>query len=332
MTTPTTPGRDEAREQALDLIREARSFLLVGHVRPDGDCIGAQGALYHGLRSLGKEVAIVNPHAPAPEFSYLSEACPYGVFEGGELPAHDVVCLLDFNDLDRTGAMADPIRNAGSKMLVVDHHPPSVEPFWDAAFVDVRASATGLLVWRILGALGAEVNDVAAKAIFTSIVTDTGWFRYSNTDAETLEVGTEMVRRGVDPATMYQAIYQRKPITEPVALAALLARAEYFSEGRLAVVDQPLGDPVLENLEDSDAVLDILRSVGSVEVVLYIRELKPGLCKLSARSKTSYDVNRLARGFGGGGHAKASGATIEGDLPEVRERLIHAAEEGFQRT
>jgi phosphoesterase RecJ-like protein len=114
-----------------------------------------------------------------------------------------------------------------------------------------------------------------------------------------------------------------------VALAGVLGRLEYFADGRLAVVDQPLSTsrPVLE---DGDPLLDILRAVGGVEVVLYLREIEPGKCKLSARSKTGFDVNALARRFGGGGHVKAAGATIEGRIGEVKQRLVAAALEAFE--
>ena len=305
--------------------------MLVGHVRPDGDCIGAQGALARGLESLGKQVTIVNPDDPGPMFAYLYDECPFHVFDG-ELPPHEVVVLLDFNELSRCGRMADLIARSSSKKLVIDHHPPTGKEWWDEAYLDMTASATGLLVWRALNELGAEIDETAAAGVFTSIVTDTGWFRYSNTDVETMEVATRILRRGVDPTRIFTSIYQNNPQTEPRAIATLLGRAEYFGDGRLAIVDHPLDAGDANELLNSDAVLDILRSVGSVEVVLYIRELEDGICKLSARSKTDYDVNVLARKFGGGGHAKASGATIEGTISDVRERLIEAALEGFAKT
>lgn len=329
MTTTSVNELDAACRRALEVLRDGESFVLVGHVRPDGDCIGSQGALSRGLQSLGKTVHIVNPDAPGREFSYLYHDCPFGVYAGGELPPHDVVCLLDFNQITRCGELQAAIERAPSKKLVIDHHPPSGAEWWDEAYLDPSAAATGLLVWRILHQLGAEVDRVAAMGVFTSLVTDTGWFRYSNTDAETMQVASELIARGVDPNRLFQSIYQRKPATEPHALAALLGRATYHGDGRLAVVDQPLADLEVAALTDSDDALDILRSVEAVEVVLYLRELEPGLCKLSARSKTSFDVNQLARRFSGGGHAKAAGATIQGDLAEVRARLVEAALEGL---
>lgn len=315
------------QEQALETLRTGQRFLLVGHMRPDGDCIGGQGGLSRGLTALGKQVHIMNPDPVGPEFGYLTEHMEFGAFRG-ELPEHDVCVLLDFNELSRTGAMAEPIAAHASTKLVIDHHPPRGDAWWDVAYLDPTASATGLLVWRLLTSLGAQVDRVAAAALYTSLATDTGWFRYSNTDAETMAAGAEFLSRGVDPATVFASLNQRKSPSEPSAMGRMLLRTEYHAAGRLAYIDQPLdmdGPPV----EDGDAVLDVLRSVGAVEVVLYLRELEPGLHKLSARSKTDFDVNALATRFGGGGHRRASGATLRGSLAELRAQLIAAAEEAL---
>lgn len=329
---PLVAPLDTEQQRALALLRAGQRFLLVGHVRPDGDCLGGQGALARGLQGLGKSVTILNADPPAAAFDFLTRELPYAVYAGGALPAHDVVVLLDFNELARTGPMAEAIARAPSKKLVIDHHPYEGRPWWDACFVDVTASATGLLVWRILRALGAPLDPLAARAVFTSLVTDTGWFRYSNTDAETLALAGELIALGVDPAALFGALFQRRPAEEPRALAAVLARLEYHAGGRLAVTVQPLGNGGAPALDDGDPVLDILRAVGRVEVVLYLRETEAGSCKLSARSKTAFDVNRLARRFGGGGHVKAAGATLQGSLADARARVVAAAVEMLEST
>jgi phosphoesterase RecJ-like protein len=324
----------DANRKALDLIRRSRRFLLVGHERPDGDCLGSQAALAGVLHALGKEVAIVNPDPPEPQFRYLGEPVPLGHWTGF-LPEHDVCVLLDFNVLHRTGPMADALASAPSKKVVVDHHPfhgGDGGPWWDAAYVDVTASATGILVYRIARELDVAPDRTIARAVFTSLVTDTGWFRYSNTDAETLAVAAELVGLGVAPADMFRAIHQRAAASEPAAMGRALERTSYHAGGRLAVVEVPLPPEGEPELSDSDGVLDVLRSVEAVEVVLLLRELPDGSVKLSARSKTAYDVNALARRFGGGGHAKAAGARIEGALAEVHRRLVAEAAAGFPST
>jgi phosphoesterase RecJ-like protein len=318
-----------AQLRALELLQRGRRFVITGHMRPDGDCIGAQAALSRVLESLGKEVWIINPDPPEARFEYLSRECRYRAFQGGELPAHDVAVLLDFCELERTGIMAPVLAKASSKKIVVDHHLNHGEPWWDEAFVDTSAAATGLLVYRIARALDAPIDAVAARGVFTSLVTDTGWFKYSNTDAETLSVASEMVRLGTNPTAIFNALYQQRSHLHPPIIGRLLARTEYFADQRLAFVEQPLAEIEASEFADTDELLDILRSVRSVELVLYLRELKDGTCKLSARSKSDYDVNALARKFGGGGHKKASGATIQGRLAEVRPKVLEIAIEGF---
>lgn len=316
-----------AQQHALELVRGSQRFLLTGHVRPDGDCLGAQAALSRVLTALGKQVFVLNSDPLPANLDYLSAAARYGVYSGGTLPAHDVAVFLDFCEFERCGPLAAPIRAAGTKKLVIDHHLSHGEPWWDASFVDCSAAATGLLVWRMAKALGVTLDAAGAAGVFTSIVTDTGWFKYSNTDAECFRAIGEMVAAGVEPAALYASIYQRSGRDEPRGIARALQRTEYFDDGRVAVVDLPLAGPTEAELADSDAVLDLLRAVERVEVVLFVRESRDGTCKLSARSKSARSVNDLARRFGGGGHAKASGATLRMPLAQAKQALIDATRE-----
>ncbi len=314
-----------AQERAVESIARGRRFVLSGHMRPDGDCIGAQAALALGLESLGKEVWILNPDPPEPQFDYLTRRCTYRSWKGGDLPAHDVSILLDAAELERCGELGEALRAAKSRKLVIDHHVHEGAEWWDEAFVDVTASATGLLVWRVLGALGVEPNRGIAEGVFTSIVTDTGWFKYSNSDAETLAVAAELVAFGVEPHTLYSAIFQRHGSQHPAGVARALSSLEYFGDGRLAVVTIPPPGPGEVDLHDGDVVLDLLRSVERVEVVLLLRTTKDGKSKLSARSKTEFDVNRLAGRFGGGGHVRAAGATLAMSLADAKAALVASA-------
>lgn len=324
-TTLATPPLDAAQEAALDAIRAGKRFVLCGHMRPDGDCLGAEAALARVLGALGKEAWIVNPDPPEKRFEYLSRAVTYRAWKGGELPEHDVAVMLDFCEPKRLGPLEAPLFAAPSKKLVVDHHVHTGTAAWDFAFVDVRAAATGLLVRRIAKALGVALDPIAARGVFTSLVTDTGWFKYSNTDAETLAAAAEMVALGVEPNAIFDALYQQRSREHPLHVGRLLERAQYHADGRLAVVTWPRAEVVDSDLVDTDEVLDILRSVRTVEVVLFAREVEGGLVKLSARSKTDYDVQALCREFGGGGHKKAAGASIAGTLDELVPRVLASA-------
>lgn len=325
MHVSTPRIQDASTPAAIELFRRSARFVLCGHMRPDGDCLGAQAALARVLERLGKQVWVINPDLPEKRYAYLGEHCHYRAWTGGELPVHDAAVLLDFNDSKRLGALEAPLLAAASKKLVVDHHVHSGPVFWDAAYIDVSAAATGLLVRRLARDLCVELDVHAATGVFTSLVTDTGWFKYSNTDGETLAVAAEMVALGVQPHVIFDALYQSRSREHPVHVGKLLARTEYLAEGRLAVVVWPLAEVVDGDLVDTDEVLDILRSVRAVEVVLFLRELKRGQVKLSARSKTTFDVQALCGGFGGGGHKKASGALVDGTLEDVRARIVAAA-------
>jgi bifunctional oligoribonuclease and PAP phosphatase NrnA len=332
MSTQTEQRPNSDESSALDLLRSGSRFVLSGHVRPDGDCIGAQAALAGLLRALGKEVWIINPDPIGPEFDYLAKENQYRSWGGGDLPVHDVSVLLDCSELSRVGELGLALEAHDSQKLVIDHHIHTEGEWWDEAFVDVSASATGLLVYRIAQHLGIELDPCAAAGVFTSIVTDTGWFKYSNTDAETLRVAGDLLARGVDSSKLFGEIYQRRSSLHPLETAEVLASTEYHFDKRLGVICARRKEGAAPGALDADDALDILRSVGSIEVVLFLRELAGGVVKLSARSKNDFDVNALARQFGGGGHRKASGATIDGEIDDVQRRLVEAARVGFGLT
>ncbi|MFT4538351.1 MAG: phosphoesterase RecJ-like protein [Planctomycetota bacterium] len=327
-----TEQLDDSRARALEVLRVSKSFLLTGHQRPDGDCIGAQAALARVLESLGARVHIVNPDPPEERYHYLSNEIEYGVYhEGDVLPEHDVCILLDCSELSRCGDLGTALGAVDSAKMVIDHHPHETSEWWSEAYRDVSASATGLLIHRIAGQLGVTLDAVACKGVFTSMVTDTGWFKYSNTDAETLRAAAQLIDAGLDPDEMYRAIYQAKPADHPTALAKILDRLTYYADGRLGVLDVPLDAGLDSSRLDSEDALDLVRAVSTVEVVLFLKEVEPKRWKLSARSKTTFDVNRLARQFGGGGHAKAAGAMLDGDFEGLRASIIRVAAEGLSQ-
>ena len=308
----------------MELLAGSKRVLLTGHERPDGDCLGSQAGLVQILKARGQSAFVLNPDAPDRRYQEILTE-DFHVDDGGALPEHDLVVMLDGGDLSRTGRLAGRLAKADSKKLVVDHHLHDGDRWWDAAFVDTSASATGVLVRRLAAHLGAPIDPTAARAIFTTLVTDTGWFKYSNTDAETLTIAAELIKGGVRPAEVYGDLFQRQGQDHPRSLSGALARTIYYADGRLALVDLPEAQGGGPFEVDSDGVLDVLRSVESVEVALVVRAVDGSRCKLSARSKGAFNVQQLAARFGGGGHAKAAGATIESPIEKARTDLVEAA-------
>jgi phosphoesterase RecJ-like protein len=325
---PATP----AQLEAVELLRSSERVLLTGHERPDGDCLGSQAALARVLNARGQSAFVLNPDPPESRYAEVTELAEFLVDDGGEIPEHDLVVMLDGGDLSRTGQLAARLEAAPSQKLVVDHHLHEGSEWWDAAFIDTSASATGILVRRIAGHLGAELDAGIARGIFTTLVTDTGWFKYSNTDQETMLIAAEMLGAGVRPAQIYSDLFQRAESEHPRTLAAALTRTAYFADGAIAVIDLPLGPDGRSSAADGDVALDILRSVEQVEVALIVREIGASRTKLSARSKGAFNVQKLAHRFGGGGHAKAAGATIEQPLIHARLELVESAVEQLAGT
>src|SRR5262249_21362625 len=149
---------DASQSAAVQLLRSASRLVLAGHMRPDGDCLGGQAALSRVLQQLGKEGWVFNPDPPEPRYQELFPECRFRAWSGGELPAHEVAVMLDFCDRQRLGALEKPLVGAPSKKLIIDHHVQHGSPWWDAAFVDVGAAATGLLVRRIARELGVALD------------------------------------------------------------------------------------------------------------------------------------------------------------------------------
>jgi phosphoesterase RecJ-like protein len=323
--TSRTDPTGEAPARAL--LESAQRVLVFGHTRPDGDVLGSQVGLAWTLAKLGREVRLINPDRPEPQFDFLAPPVPFEAYEGGELWPHDLAVLVDGSELSRAGALGRALDALPSAKLVIDHHLPPDEAWWDAALIDSSASATGLIVQRLTRSLGVELGPDQATGLFTALATDTGWFRHANTDAETLEAAAELVRAGAHPDAVHRALFRRRGASHPQALGDLLASAELFADERLAYLGIPHrgeGDP-----NAGDTALEILRSVGSVEVVVLLREVAPGVTKLSARSDGELDVHRLARRFGGGGHQKAAGAELALDLESARRLVLEAAHELF---
>ncbi|MFN0207518.1 MAG: DHH family phosphoesterase [Planctomycetota bacterium] len=333
MTTPLV-RKPIDYDRVANFFRERDHFLLTGHVRADGDCLGSEVALYHLLVSLGKTVNIVNPDPIAPRYKFLLQHTPISHFQAysdgskrGGLPKFNVACLLDCAVLERTGEVGEAIRNHSAEICIIDHHQPGGGAAFDLEFVDSAAPASGVLVFRLAKKLGVELPKAALEAVFVSLTTDTGWFKYSNSDRECFQAAADLVALGVDPSVVYGKLYQNFPPEYPIGIGATLRSLRYEAGGRLAIVSVKNDEMKRAGAElaETDDVLDILRSVGTVDVVLLFRESQPGRVKCSARSKGAVDVNALMRQFGGGGHTRAAGADLPGPYEITVERVVSAA-------
>jgi phosphoesterase RecJ-like protein len=308
-----------------------RTVALSTHMNADGDGCGSEAALARMLAQRGMKVRIVNP-TPWPDlFRFLlgTDVRDESAKGPAALRGIDLLIVLDISDVRRLGGLADAVRALDVPKLVIDHHIESNDPAGDIVFTDTTASATGELVYDLACALDFEITPAIAQSLYAAILTDTGGFRFSNTTPRVHAVAADLLTHGVDPEQMYVRIYASAPAGRLRLLAEVLSTLGVDEQHGLAWLSMSAG--ALEKYdvrqEDLDGVVEHARSIAGTRMALFFRDLGYGKVKVSFRSTGSVDVNAFARQFGGGGHAKASGALIAGSLSDVRERVIAAARE-----
>jgi phosphoesterase RecJ-like protein len=231
--------------------------------------------------------------------------------------------------VNRLGALAPAVRALKTPPLVIDHHLPGDEPPGTIHVTDVAACATGELVYDFAATLGLEITPAIATALYVAMLTDTGGFRFSNTSPRCHAIAARLLAAGVDPEEMYRRIYASVPRGRLRLLRDALDSLEVDDAKGLAWVSIAAG--ALEKYDVSseslDGIAEYPRSVMGVRLALLFRDLGHGKVKISFRSVRGVDANALAKQFGGGGHARASGAMVTGTLEDVRKTVIAAARE-----
>jgi phosphoesterase RecJ-like protein len=329
MTMEMPAARRAAIVAWAEAIAPARTIALSTHLNADGDGCGSQAALARLLAQRGHTVWIVNP-TPWPEmFRFLLGHDVRDRSAEGEtaLREADQVVVLDISDVGRLGTLAPAVRQLRTPPTVIDHHLPGDEPPGPVMVSDTSACATGELVYDVAVTLGLTVTTDIATALYTAILTDTGGFRFSNTSPRCHAVASALLTAGVDPEAMYRRIYASVPMGRLRVIAEALTTLGSDPAVGLSWIELPAGAVERHGVrtEDLDGIAEYPRSIAGTRCALFFRDLGHGRVKLSFRSTGHVDVNALARQFGGGGHAKAAGAMVEGSLEQVRATVIAAA-------
>jgi len=322
-------ARREAIERIARELVPGRRVALSTHINADGDGCGSETGLARLLAQRGLEVHIVNP-TPWPElFDYLlGDDVRDRTAEGTRaLRGIDLFIVLDISDVKRLGALTETVRALGVPRMVIDHHIASEDPAGDVILTDTSACATGELVYDFARELGLEITPAVARSLYTAILTDTGGFRFSNTTPRCHAVAADLMSAGVDPEDIYQRIYASAPEGRLRLLGEVLQTLGVDAERGLAWLSLPAGrlEHFTVRQEDLDGIVEHARSIAGTRMALFFRDLGHGKVKVSFRSTGAVDVNEFARQFGGGGHARASGALVAGSLADVRDRVLAAA-------
>jgi bifunctional oligoribonuclease and PAP phosphatase NrnA len=322
--------RRDAIERIAAVLAPAKTVALSTHMNSDGDGCGSEVALALLLAQRGITAKIVNPTPWPALFGFLLEdgAGKDATSKGSAgLKSIDALVVLDISDVKRLGNLADSVRALTKPKVVIDHHIPSSEPPGETILADTAACATGELVYDLAATLDLEITPAIARALYIAMLTDTGGFRFSNTTPRCHAIAGELLDAGVDPEDMYVRVYASAPPGRIQLLAEVLATLEFDLDVGLAWLS--MGPGLLEKYdvrqEDLDGIVEHARSIAGTRMAIFFRELGHGKVKISFRSTGTVDVNAFARQFGGGGHAKASGAMVAGTMAEVRDQVIKAA-------
>jgi len=311
-------------EQIGRALRESVRFVVLGHVRPDGDALGSQLALGLSLKQLGKDVRIWNEEGMLEKYSFLPNANLL-TKPPAEPEDVDVAIALDTAIQNRLGSSLPAVRSA-KVWINIDHH-PSNPGYGDLVYIDPDSPATGQILFELIKSEKLPIDAAIAENLYVAISADTGSFQYPNTTAHTFEIAAELVRAGVDVGRVSQQLYENYPRRRSELLRELLATIRFDGGGRVASFSLSLN--LARQLgvlpEDNEGLIDHLRAIRGVIVAVFFEELPDGKVRVSMRSKNKdVDVRTICQKFGGGGHILAAGARVRGTLSEVRAKILEA--------
>ena len=301
--------------EAAQKIKAANKILITAHVQPDGDAIGSTLALMQMIRSIGKSAQIFiddtvrkNLHT-LPHFEEIRRP------KDGEKFDADLMIVLD-TSIDRIGGVN---KLTDAPILNIDHHVTNKGGDF-ALYVETKAAATCEIIFKLAGELEVEITPEIATCLYTGLATDTGFFQFSNTRAETLAAASELIRCGVSPHFISEQL-EKKSLAEVRGLSAALNSLKMFYDDKVA--GMILDHDTAKNFDSTEGFIDEIRVIETVDVAFLITEKAPNFCRVSMRSK-GVNVAQIADKLGGGGHIRAAGCTLKMPLDEAEKILVAA--------
>jgi phosphoesterase RecJ-like protein len=307
---------------AAKVLRGARDIVVCAHVDPDGDAVGSVLGLTLALAKLGIAVTptLADDAAAPGAYAFLPGFDRYRPV--GELDVPDVFVALDTPTPARLG-QALPLAECCRERVIIDHHPDSACFLSSICTIDPSAASTGELVWELLPHLGVAADAEIATCLYTSLVTDTGRFQYSNTTPRTLRNAADMADAGVDLHSIYAHVYESRSAGALELVGRTLSRITLANGGAVAyswIDDEDLAECEVTP-SDTETLIDQVRQLRGVDAVFLVK-MGAGDAKVSLRSKGDGDVGSVARAMGGGGHRAAAGFVWSGPLDALLDELL----------
>lgn len=308
-------------DRIIEALKACETVCVVGHIRPDGDCIGSQLGLSLALMNAGKKVACWNQDAVPAKLAFLDTKKIIQKPEKGR--AFDCVIATDCASLERLGAVAECIGER-KVFINIDHHASNTR-YAEINWISPREPSTGELIFRLLKAANWPITPAISDCLFTAVSTDTGSFQYPTTRPATYHVAGELVKRGANLARICDEVYQSYPLARVRLLRHVYNKFRLTHNNQIAYFWLKKADYTRTGSDpsDSEGLIDHIRDIEPVVVACMFEEVEPELARISLRSKSAkVDVNKVAQQFGGGGHPAAAGARIPGTLLSVQRRVV----------
>lgn len=311
-----------------DISNEIMKYNTIGisfHVSPDGDAIGSSLALLQGLRKLNKKAYIMSKDSVPDNLKFLSNSEEISGQKYSIIKDTDCIIVLDCGNVARISADLN-LETRNYTLINIDHH-ISNDNYGDFNYVDSHSASVGEIVFKLLNLLEVSIDVNIASCLYTSIITDTGSYRYSNTTSITHDIAGKLIDTGINFSDIHRNVFDNKKLERIKLYGLAINTIKLYDNDQICIMyisQEMLKSLGLENTDTAD-VISFGMQIGSVESAALLKETKDGI-KISIRSKSRIDVSKIAEVFGGGGHKRAAGLLINGSLKNAEQQILNALE------
>lgn len=305
-------------KKVIETIKNHKRFLLISHENPDGDAVGSVLGLYFGLKKLKKIVLPVLPDPVPKIYSFLNGSDQ--IKQDFELDEIEVAIVLDCADIGRVENLKKKLTKIPKK-INIDHHPSNLS-FGEINYINPKSSSTSELVLRILNKLNVKIDKDISYALYTGLMTDTGGFRFANTNLNTFKAATFLVKNGADPFYISEMVYSMKPLKALKLLGRALEKLKKENGVVYSILNLEDFKEFDAEEEDAEGIVEFLNKSNEVNIAILFKQKNNGYYKVSLRSKGNIDVKDIALKFGGGGHMNAAGFDIKEDPKCVLDKIL----------
>lgn len=305
-------------DEILKEIKKANDIVILTHNNPDGDAIGTSLAVYTALKRAGKNVEIIIPELPR-IFNFLPNA--EDIRKEGSKKNYDLAISLDCATIKLLNGWANYFEDANFR-IVVDHHSTN-SMYGDLNYVDLSAPACAQVMYSLFKYYGIEITPEIGTCLMTGIITDTGGFQYSGVSRDTFEIAADLLESSVNISKIYKRVFSTRTKGNFALRKIAIDRMQILENGKVSFTYITKQDEENVNAEtgDYEGIVDEGRNIEGVEVAIFLHEVKDGF-KVSTRANEYVNVSDVCLMFGGGGHPRAAGATMQGEPEQIKEKLL----------